>query len=221
EQQGLPVVPFFSVTPEQASDPAFTNLEARVKKEFSYPVFVKPSRAGSSVGVSKAGTPEELQKALETAFQYDTVCLVEPAVKGREIECSVTGNQDAVSYAIGEILPSHEFYDYEAKYIDPDGAGLVIPADISEDTKRGVKEIAEKAYKSIYSQGYARVDFFIEQESNRILLNEINTIPGFTSISMFPMLCSENGLGYSSLLDLLIQLGIERYELRKGLQYGV
>ena len=158
---------------------------------------------------------------------WDDKVLVEKAVNAREIECSVTGNaviQSAESacgavrsYTLGEIAPTHEFYDYDAKYNDPDGAALKIPADIDGATTAKIKELAERAYKALDCSGLSRVDFFIDKDSGDIYLNEINTIPGFTSISMFPKMCEAAGLAYKDLITLLIDEALERFEARAKL----
>ena len=185
---------------------------------FGYPLFVKPSRAGSSVGVARAENPEELKKAMTEAFRFDTKLLIEPEIRGREVECSVTGNEEVRAYAVGEIVPSHEFYDYEAKYLDPEGAELRIPAPIDEKLLLKVREIAAAAYRAAEAEGFARLDFFI-REDGTILLNEINTIPGFTHISMFPKLCDHAGLGYRDLITHLIELGLDRFAAKDSLLY--
>ncbi|MFP4642887.1 MAG: D-alanine--D-alanine ligase family protein [Spirochaetales bacterium] len=209
---GLPVVPFFSVVaPDTTSEPFETfvsRVEARILDEYGgYPVFVKPARGGSSVGVSKANGTNELRKALGDAAGFDFKLIVEPVVRGREIECSVTGNLEPRAWALGEIVPQHEFYDYRSKYVDSDGAALIVPADLPADTRDHVREIAVQAYRAGACHGLARVDFFLE--GDRILLNEINTIPGFTSISMFPVLCREHGISYPELIDHVLELSIE------------
>jgi len=166
-------------------------------KDFGFPLFVKPSKAGSSVGVAKAENEEELSGAIIDAFLFDTKVIVEPAIIGREIECSVIGNNtDIESFPPGEVAPTHDYYDYNAKYIDPDGAGLIIPAEISKKQSEEIQDIAKKAFKAIGLKGFARVDFFLEEKSNKILLNEANTIPGFTNISMFAKLCENGGLPF-------------------------
>ena len=165
--------------------------------------------------------------ALAEAFTWDNKVLVEKAVNAREIECSVTGNAliqnsensfSAVrSYTPGEINPTHEFYDYDAKYNDPDGAALNIPANLDEKTAQEIKTLAEKAYIALDCSGLSRVDFFIDKDTGKIYLNEINTIPGFTSISMFPKMCEAAGLGYKDLINLLIDEAVERFDESKKL----
>ena len=212
QDAGLPVVPFFTILaidPEPVpSDASVYRVERRILDEYGeYPVFVKPARGGSSVGVSRATDTEELRKALGDAAQFDFKLIVEPSVRGREIECSVTGNLEPRAWALGEIVPQHGFYDYRAKYVDNDGAALIVPADLAADVGDKVRDIAVRAYRAGACHGLARVDFFLEK--HRILLNEINTIPGFTKISMFPVLCREHGVSYSELIDNVLKLAIE------------
>ncbi len=176
----------------------------------SYPVFVKPSNAGSSVGVSKAHNREELKKAIETAIKEDSRILIEENIIGREIECAVMGNNNPIASVPGEIAPASEFYDYDAKYNNA-ASKLFIPAQLPEETKNTVRETAVKAYRSIGCTGLSRVDFFVT-DNGRVLLNEINTLPGFTSISMFPKLMAENGFAGSVLVEQLINYAFERAE---------
>lgn len=183
------------------------NLDAVVEK-LGFPIFVKPANAGSSVGISKAHNIEELKKALDIAFENDYKAVLEETLVGREIECAVMGNGKPVASCIGEILPTAEFYDYEAKYID-NSTGLAIPADLPEEISEKVREAAVNAYKTMGCEGLSRVDFFL-CDDGRICLNEINTLPGFTSISMFPKLFGQVGIPYSELIDRLIEYAEER-----------
>ncbi|MFW6208535.1 MAG: D-alanine--D-alanine ligase family protein [Spirochaetota bacterium] len=220
-EAGLPTIPFEEVKQHELdSRGSITAVIKRILNKFDFPLFVKPSRSGSSVGVSRAVNQSELQDALESAFKFDTKVMVEPEMQGREVECSVVGNQFPKAYAVGEIVPTdeHQFYDYDAKYLDPEGALLRVPAPLSSEITAAVQELAVAAYKCADTEGFARLDFFITK-NNRVVLNEINTIPGFTNISMFPKLCQEAGLGYGSLITVLIELGIERYRERSGLHY--
>jgi D-alanine-D-alanine ligase len=221
-EAGLPIVPFEEVRrQEMDSNDSIAALLTRINGRFEFPLFVKPSRSGSSVGITRAGDSSELHKALHTAFKFDTKALVEPEMRGREVECSVVGNEYPDAYAVGEIVPTHEhkFYDYDAKYIDPEGALLRVPAPLPTETTAAVQELAVAAYKCADTEGFARLDFFVT-EANQVVLNEINTIPGFTSISMFPKLCDAAGLGYSVLITTLIELGIERFQEQAGLHYS-
>lgn len=225
---GLPVVPYYCFTRADINDnKRYDALVEKVIADFGFPIFVKPCNAGSSVGASKASNARELSMALAEAFTWDNKVLVEKAVNAREIECSVTGNSliqnpenafSAVrSYTPGEINPTHEFYDYDAKYNDPDGAALNIPANLDEKTAQEIKTLAEKAYIALDCSGLSRVDFFIDKDTGKIYLNEINTIPGFTSISMFPKMCEAAGLGYKDLINLLIDEAVERFNESKKL----
>jgi D-alanine-D-alanine ligase len=190
-----------------------------VLKNFSFPVFVKPANMGSSVGINKAHDLKELKLAIKDAFKYDTKIMVEEYIKGREIECSVLGNDHPIASVPGEIIPHHEFYSYDAKYIDEDGAGLKIPADIPEKLIEEIKEIAVKGFLALECFGMARVDFFLTPEE-KIYLNEINTIPGFTKISMYPKLFEASGISYKELLDRLIDLAIEKKKQKDALAHS-
>jgi D-alanine-D-alanine ligase len=172
---------------------------------------------GSSIGVSKVQTADEFQKACKHAFQYDSKILVEEYINGREVECSVLGNDDPIASVPGEILPQHEFYSYEAKYIDEHGAILEIPAKLSPEIQQRVQTLALKTFTVLECQGMARVDCFVLSDG-RVLINEINTIPGFTKISMYPKLWEASGLSYSDLIDRLIQLAIERQQQERSLK---
>jgi len=188
-----------------------------ISKELGTPMFVKPANLGSSVGVNKVNNQQEFNKAVTDAFKYDMKILIEEAIKGREIECSVLGNQEPIASVPGEILPTHEFYSYEAKYIDENGASLQIPADIPEYIKKKIQELAVKTFKTLECEGLGRVDFFLK-ENGELVVIEINTIPGFTKISMYPQLWAASGIPYTELIDRLLQLAIERYEREHGLQ---
>lgn len=184
---------------------------SEVEKALTYPCFVKPSNAGSSVGVSKARGRDELAKALEFAAVYDRKVLVEEFIDGREVECAVLGNDEPVASTVGEIIPCHEFYDYEAKYISDDSK-IVIPAELPGETVNEIRGYAVRAFKALECSGLGRVDFFVERKTGRVYLNEINTLPGFTSISMYPKLWEASGVPYAELIDRLLELAIERFE---------
>jgi len=183
-----------------------------IEKEFQYPMFVKPSNLGSSVGITKAHHRKELIDALLEACRHDRKILIEEFVNCREIETSVIGNDDLRAAAVGEIIPSKEFYDYEAKYFDGGKSKLCIPADISDFQKDQIRTYAIKAYQALDCCGFARVDFFIEKDTGEVLINEINTIPGFTRYSMLPLSWKEQGIDYPQLIDKLIIYGLERYK---------
>jgi len=179
------------------------------QNRFSYPVFVKPAGTGSSVGVGKAKDRQELQVALINAGQYDEKILVEEFICGREIEVAVLGNESPVASVCGEIDSGAEFYDYDAKYVT-DTSVAYIPARISEETAEQVRELAVRAYKAVGSRGLSRVDFFVTHDDERIVFNEINTLPGFTSISMYPKLFAASGIAYDQLIDRLLELAMEK-----------
>jgi D-alanine-D-alanine ligase len=202
---GIPIADFVVVRPGDAV--SFTAIVGRL----GCPVFVKPANLGSSVGVHKVGSEAELGPALADAFAYDTKVLIEQAIIGREIECSVLGNEAPIASVLGEIVPRHEFYSYEAKYIDEQGAGLEIPAKLDQGVAGRIQEAAIKAFLVAGCEGMARVDFFLQPDGTAIA-NEINTIPGFTSISMYPKLWEASGIPQPELLDRLIQLAIARFE---------
>ena len=196
----------------------------RLVGKLKYPVFVKPANLGSSVGISKAHNRKELGPAIEEAAKFDRKIVIEEGVggktdKAREIECSVLGNDDPIASVPGEIVPVKEFYDYNAKYLD-EGSELIIPAKLTKAQAKRVQELAVQAFKAVDCSGLARVDFLMDAKTQKIYLNEINTMPGFTAISMYPKLWAASGLAYSDLIDRLIQLGIERHEDKKKNQYS-
>ena len=189
-------------------DKCMDNILDAVQVRFSYPVFVKPAGTGSSVGVGKAKDRESLRQALIEAGRYDEKILVEEFINGREIEVAVMGNENPVASVCGEIDSGAEFYDYDAKYVT-DTSVAYIPARISDELAEQVRELAVRAYTAIGSRGLSRVDFFVTYDSGRIVFNEINTIPGFTSISMYPKLFSASGIAYDVLIDRLLQFAME------------
>lgn len=188
-----------------------------VKKGLGIPIFVKPANMGSSVGVHKVNTEKEFLSAIRDAFQFDTKVILEEFIEGREIECSVLGNKNPIASLPGEIIPTHDFYSYEAKYLDDAGAKLEIPAKLDASTTKKVQELAIQTFQVLECAGMARVDMFVK-ENGEIVINEINTIPGFTKISMYPKLWEASGISYSDLIDRLIQLAIERFEREKKLK---
>ena len=186
-------------------------VQREIERDFDYPVFVKPANMGSSVGVTKAHDRTELARGMDTAARFDRKIIVEEAaLECREVECSVLGNDDPEVSVVGEIVPASEFYDYEAKYID-DKSELLIPARISDETSEAVRDMAREAFLAVEASGLARMDFFVGVETEEILLNEINTLPGFTPISMYPKLWDASGVSYRELIDRLIQLAMERH----------
>src|SRR6266480_1541352 len=184
---------------------------AEVKRILGLPVFVKPANLGSSVGISKVSNHKQLGGAISEAFRYDNKILIEESIRGREIECSVLGNEHPIASLPGEIITRHEFYSYDAKYIDEKGARLLIPAPLPKALVKQVKEIAIQSFKVLCCEGMARVDFFLRHE-REVFVNEINTIPGFTKISMYPQLWEASGISYADLIDRLIQLALQRFE---------
>jgi len=211
-EAGLPVLDFAVV---RKGEPMDAVREA--VRSFGYPVCAKPVSCGSSVGVSRVDAEEHLAAALTSALRWDLRAMVEPFVTAREIECSVIGNTRPRSFPPGEIVPTHAFYDYDAKYRDPDGARLEAPARLPAELARRVQDTAERAYSVLGCEGMARVDFFLLKDSGEAILNEINTIPGFTDISMFPRMCGVSGLPYPKLMDTLVELALERQKERSGL----
>ena len=221
-QAGLPIVKHVSVLRRDwERDPKA--VTRHIEKELKYPVFVKPANLGSSVGISKVKQHGELKDAMELAAGFDRKIIVEQGVgdkqKAREIECSVLGNDDPQASVAGEIVPSAEFYDYAAKYLD-EGSQLVIPAKLTKEKMREVQELAVRAFQAVDCAGLARVDFLMDPQSDAMYVNEINTMPGFTSISMYPKLWEASGLPYPKLIDRLIELALERHAEKKKTQYS-
>lgn len=190
-----------------SENPDYTTVE----QNLGMPVFIKPANMGSSVGVSKARNKEEFEKYLQLAYQFDHKVIVEKYIKGREIECAVLGNENPVASVPGEIVAHHEFYSYDAKYIDEKGASLLIPAEMEENSKNKVQEMAIRTFKALNCEGLGRVDMFLT-EDGEIFVNEINTLPGFTKISMYPKLWGESGIPYKNLITELINLALKRYQ---------
>lgn len=219
EQMGLPIVKYvWFINWGKQKEESRKKILRHIEKKLKYPLFIKPANLGSSVGISKAGDRKELIKAINLAARFDRKILVEEGVKNpREIECSVLGNDQPGASILGEIIPSGEFYDYNAKYVDGKSTAQ-IPAKLPKGVAQKIREIAIKAYKSLDSAGMARVDFLVEKQTNKIFLNELNTIPGFTSISMYPKLWAATGLAYPKLLDELIKLALERHREKNKLQ---
>jgi len=220
---GLPIVKHVTVLRgDWEAEPK--KVQKRIESKLKYPMFVKPANLGSSVGISKAHDRKELGPALEEAAKFDRKIVIEQGVggrkqKAREIECSVLGNDQPEASLPGEIVPGQEFYDYNAKYLD-EGSRLIIPAKLSQAETRRVQQLAIAAFKAVDCSGLARVDFLMEPKTRKIYLNEINTMPGFTSISMYPKLWAATGVTYPQLIERLIQLGMERHEEKKKNQYS-
>ena len=209
-EAGIPVVPSLTISKHQWQDNPGIIIQDALSK-LGMTLFVKPLCTGSSVGVKKVKGKELLPEAIDFAFQFDTRIMIEKAIDCREIECAVLGNESPTASILGEIIPNHEFYSYEAKYIDPNGATMKIPADIDGNLAGLIRKAAVKGYIALACSSLARVDFFLDKKTNEFYLNEINTLPGFTSISMYPKLWEATGLKYSDLLDKLIALALERH----------
>jgi D-alanine-D-alanine ligase len=217
---GLPIVPHLVVLrPEWTRDSRV--VTARVSEELDYPVFVKPANLGSSVGISKARSDAEFAQAMETALQFDRKIVIEAAVpEPREIECAVLGNDEPDASVLGEVIPSREFYDYESKYLDNDSR-LLIPAPLPPDDATEIRRLAIVAFKATEGAGMARVDFLVSRQTGETYVNEVNTIPGFTTISMYPKLWEASGVSYSSLLERLISLALERHREKQQLRTSI
>jgi D-alanine-D-alanine ligase len=220
---GLPIVKHVTVLRSDWDDKP-KKVQKLVESKLKYPVFVKPANLGSSVGISKAHDRKELGPAIDEAARYDRKIVIEEGVggkknKAREIECAVLGNDNAKASVPGEIVPSAEFYDYAAKYVD-EGSQLIIPAKLSKPESKKVQALAVAAFRAVDCSGLARVDFLMDPKSRKIYLNEINTMPGFTSISMYPKLWAASGVAYPELIERLIQLGLERHADKKKNQYS-
>ncbi len=226
---GIPVVPGVCVRRSDLADwKLYDEILEKVQNEIGFPLFVKPCAAGSSDGASLAKDLQHLNGAIMEAFNWDDKILIEKAINAREIECSVTGNptiddgsvpaEKLTAYGPGEIAPKHDFYDYDAKYNDPDGAELLIPARLEETRLEEIRTLAKKAFKELDLAGLSRVDFFIDKDTDKLYLNEINTMPGFTQISMFPKMCAAFGLDFTSLTNLLIEEAVVRFKKTRQLQ---
>lgn len=224
----IPVVPYICIKRcDLNNSQRYDEIFQRCIDELGFPLFIKPCCAGSSNGANKAENAKEFSFYLMEAFTWDDKVLVEKSINAREIECSVTGNSTTANpnceaetvraYIPGEILPTHTFYDFDAKYNDPDGAKLLIPADISTDLIETVRSTAVRAYKALDCSGLSRIDFFIDRNTGELYLNEINTLPGFTSISMFPKMCEKAGLKFAELINLLIEEALLRHKAKSSL----
>jgi D-alanine-D-alanine ligase len=220
---GLPIVKHVTILrSEWERDPKRVRRE--IEKKLKYPTFVKPANLGSSVGISKVHDKKELAAAIEEAARYDRKIVIEEAVggkkrKARELECSVLGNDEPIASVAGEVVPVKEFYDYAAKYLD-EGSDLIIPAKLNKSALKKVQELAVAAFQAVDCCGLARVDFLMDPKSGKIFVNEINTMPGFTAISMYPKLWAASGLAYSELIDQLIELALARHAEKKRNQYS-
>ena len=210
---GIPVAKFVVVHFHEAKKIRFNDI----KKQLGLPLFVKPANLGSSVGITKVHSEVEFKNALKLAFEYDTKILIEEYIDAREVECAVLGNENPTASVPGELVLHHEFYSYEAKYLDADGMTPHVPADLPLHVTHKVQEIAVAAFKALCCEGMGRVDMFVTKDE-KVLVNEINTIPGFTNISMYPKLWEASGIPYTKLVDKLIVLAIERHAREKKLK---
>ncbi len=210
---GIPIARFIAISRHSSQEIDFDHARGQL----GLPLFIKPANLGSSVGIHKVKDRQGFERAIHDAFTYDNKILIEECIKGREIECSVLGNDKPMASVPGEILPRHEFYSYEAKYLDENGALLEIPAKLPPEISDRIRKLAIKTFSVLCCEGMARVDFFLKN-GEEIIVNEINTIPGFTRISMYPKLWEATGISYRELIDKLIQLAMERFEREKQLK---
>lgn len=211
---GLPVVDFLVARADRSHLP---DVEREVRTQLGFPCFVKPANLGSSVGVVKVREASELSAALAEAFRYDRKVLIERGIDAREVETAVLDGRPPVVSLPGEIVPRHEFYSYEAKYLDPNGAELLVPAPLSAEQTREVQALSLRVFEVLELEGLSRVDFFLDRSSGKWFVNEVNTLPGFTEVSMYARMWQETGLGYRELLTRLIELGLARFEARRAL----
>jgi D-alanine-D-alanine ligase len=216
---GLPIVDYLSITRRQyEKDPgSFIGL---VEERIGYPCFTKFANSGSSVGTTKAHNRQELEAGLGLATGFDRKLLVEKGIEARELEVSVLGNDEPEASVVGEVVSAHEFYDYDAKYLD-EGSKLLIPALLEPAIAEEIRSMAVRAFQAVDAAGMARVDFFLERQTNTVFLNELNTIPGFTRISMYPKLWEASGLPYPKLIERLIELAIERFNDKQRSQTAI
>ena len=209
---GIPIGKYIAVRRHEAV-PSFTETEAAL----GIPVFIKPANMGSSVGINKAHNEAEYAAAIQEAFQYDAKIIIEEFIRGREIECAVLGNETPKASIPGEVIPTHEFYSYDAKYLDENGAALEIPAKLEASAQKRVQELSVKVFQTLCCDGLARVDFFL-RENGEVIFNEINTMPGFTKISMYPKLWGACGIGYTDLISRLIDLAMEKHQKEQNIK---
>jgi D-alanine-D-alanine ligase len=210
-ERGLPVVEYVTVTRENQD-------ASEALKKLPFPMFVKPANLGSSVGISKASSEEELRAAIALAAQYDRKIIVERGIAGREFECSVLGNENPIAALPCEVLPSQDFYDYDDKYV-LDAARFQLPACLPQETMDHLRQLAVDCYRAVECEGMGRVDFLLESATNKLYINEINTIPGFTSISMYPKMWQQSGVPFPTLIDRLIELALARHERKNATRF--
>jgi D-alanine-D-alanine ligase len=217
EEEGLPVVDY-KILYKRDLPERLPHVIAEVEESFRYPCFIKPANLGSSVGITKANNRHSLKSSIELASEYDYKILIEKAIPAREIECSVLGNDRPRASLPGEIIPSREFYDYEAKYFDGGKSKLLVPAPLTREETNNIRHLAVRAFNALDCSGMARVDFLLCKETGVIYINEVNTIPGFTNISMYPKMWEATGISYGELIDTLIQLALDRHNHKQTLK---
>lgn len=217
KEAGIPVVPWITLGKRDWLEQPQKILR-RALNQLELPLFVKPLCTGSSVGIKKVRVKKELAEAVDYAFQFDTRIMIETGIDCREVECAVLGNERPQASILGEILPNHEFYSYEAKYLDPHGARMNIPAKIPMRLSAAIRKCAVAGFQALNCNSMARVDFFLDKKTNAFYLNEINTLPGFTSISMYPKLWAATGIPYGKLLDHLVDLALERHRAKLAIR---
>ncbi len=213
KEAGMPVAKFLVYKEMEKDNISFE----KIKRNLGLPFFVKPANLGSSVGISKVKNKNEFSIAIKNAFAFDSKIVIEEYIKGKEIECSILGNEKLIASVPGEIIPTHDFYSYEAKYLDENGAKMLIPANISKSLVKKIQALAIRTFEILCCEGMGRVDFFLT-EKDEIFVNEINTIPGFTSVSMYPKLLEESGIAYAKLINNLIGLAIDRHKKESRLK---
>jgi D-alanine-D-alanine ligase len=209
-QANLPTTPFRTVFSKDIEN-KLESLKKSIAQEFGYPVFSKPANLGSSVGICKIHSENEFEEAVRHSAQFDRKILIEKGMDGRELECAILGNDEPQASVVGEVVSAHEFYDYDAKYLNP-ASRLEIPARIDDRTSEEIRDLALKSFKAIDGSGLARVDFFLERSTGKVWINEINTMPGFTPISMYAKLWAASGLSFEQLIRHLVRLGEERFQ---------
>ncbi len=219
EQAGLPIVPFVAIRRSEWEKNR-SEISGRIAKKFRFPVFVKPATLGSSVGMTRVNEAKEVDEAMDLAAEFALKIVVERGITGREIELAVLGNDEVRASVPGEIVPHREFYDYTAKYLE-EGTRLIIPAELTKKQVRQFQDYAIRAFKAIDGTGMARCDFFLEERTGKIYINELNTIPGFTSISMYPKMWEASGLPYTKLIDRLIELAFELHREKARTKYSI
>lgn len=215
-QAGLPVVPFRTIRARDVAE-GLETVKKSLSRRFGYPMFCKPANLGSSVGVCKIRSEKEFEESVRYSARFDGKILIEAGIDGRELECAILGNEDPKASVVGEVIPAHEFYDYDAKYLSPDSR-LEIPARLEDRRAQEIRNLAVRAFQAIDGSGLARVDFFLERKTGKVWINEINTMPGFTPISMYAKLWAASGVPFDELVRRLVRFGMERFQERNARQ---